>query len=316
MCNQTSTFRGIYVIVLLTLCACSTHQAPLAATAAAPVALASPDEKPVSILTSPIAPTVLSGTISPTPYSIQPTLSSTPITATITPFPTLSAQEREEWMRLLFKTNGDCGPPCFWRIVPGKTDFNQAKGLMTRLGLELIHTTPSFYGVPYRYKNDFGGEILFEVEDDIVASLSVSMNIDLESPRSEWMAYWPENILRTYGVPSLIRLFRSMQHDGNEPLYIYIDYDLFFDDQDVIISYRSVFIDEIGEDFYHFCPGRAPVPSMRMWYGKEPHYPPSRTTGTSLEEAAALTNEEFYRLITESPETACFDLKVSAFAGQ
>jgi hypothetical protein len=165
------------------------------------------------------------------------------------------------------------------------------------------------------------GGIDFTVKDEMVTGIRVNLGIDSKQvPRSDWAAYTPEVIFKTYGIPSGIRFWLSYNRDNQPPgqdIRYRMDMLLFFDSLDVIVVYDNGPV-ERTDGFYHYCPAQSDSSSISisMWVGKDAFHPPDHDMGISLENATTLSLQEFYQLITENPGTACIDLKAEAFKDQ
>ena len=46
-----------------------------------------------------------------------------------------------ESIKAFLRNPGDCEVPCFLGIIPGNTTFNEAKIILSQLGVELFSTT-------------------------------------------------------------------------------------------------------------------------------------------------------------------------------
>jgi len=229
-------------------------------------------------------------------------------TLTLTPPVTLKADEAKEKMKSLLQESMDCNAPCFWGITPDQTTLGEAKNIFTRFGLSLeyVNRRSDFQFYSMRHDFDTGLSIGSDltIQNGIVKTLVVHIHPEDKKTRipKEWSAYAPETLINRYGNPSKVTFDVDR---GPSPGY---GIALFFDAVDLIVYYGS---SDLGPGL-QICPLLDRVDHIRIWMGKNPHYPPSNDR-IPLDEATSMTIEEFSTLMTNKPEKACFTLNINAF---
>ena len=292
---------------------------------------------PSTILPSPILP---SETMQP-PTAINtsiPTQTLTPTllspSPTITSAPTLTAQERETYVRELLRTNASCELPCWWGIVPGATTWKEAEQFLQHVGAivastsgpdksTIVHETGGF---------DFEGEYISDhyttVYNDIaftelggfVTSVHISSSGSANPIefQSAFDYYSPQQVITKYGKPSRVWMTTtSLSGYGNTGKNGY-DLWMFFDHLGFLIGYEGRVEDA---PIYHVCPrfeNGEDIYSLDL-YLQSPDDPSpiekndsilnsgGRSSVLNIENAAGISVEEFYELFIQNDQPACFD---------
>ena len=224
----------------------------------------------------------------------------------------------------LLRTNGNCSSPCIWGIIPNQTTLAEARNFL--LTMDQILDLPSGYPKEFRFKNQDGslghvGAGGFTVQNGVITGIELFVTYNISgTARSDWTAFTPEGIFNAYGVPSEIRFWLIYDHDtpppGEDFTYWTIML-LFYNNISVSIVYDFGLTERKG-DFYRYCPAPVDSPSVGigMRIGKDVFHHQTDDAAIRLEDAASLSRQEFYQLITENPGTACIDLKAEAFKDQ
>jgi len=246
---------------------------------------------------------------SPTPVS--PTANLAP-TATETPTlpATLEPEQVRETIKTLLQESGDCDAPCFLGIMPGRTTLEEAKKIFASLGLPVNSTTQDnkeFYGIAYDFDGGLSIRVILTVQEDVVKNLRVGIidETQVGVPR-QWSAYSPETLISRYGAPSRVDFF--LGRVAPTPTH---SMDLYFEEEKLIVEYTGVNLLNVNLPKVEICPLTNQVDYIQIWMGNDPQYPPS--PGVPLEEAASLTMDQFSKLMTRSPDKACFNLKEEKF---
>jgi len=269
----------------------------------------------LTVTPRPTTTPTLTATRLASPTIIPPTSTSTSTqTPTLTPPPTLEPDQAEEAIQTLLEEPLDCLAPCFWGITPGQTMLGEATNIITRLGLPVNSTTVDqkiYYGTNYKFESGLSIRVVLPIHLDIVKNVEISITPEKSQPGvpREWLAYSPETLIARYGPPSKAGFWvtRAAGPGGFSMV-------MYFDEVDLIVEYDSRDFDPIyaGEKLSHrVCLLTNEINHVRVWMGKNPENPPGGET--PLEEAAALTLEEFAALMLGDPENACVELKDDAF---
>ena len=243
------------------------------------------------------------GTPLPAP-SLTPTLSPTR-TPTAPPQPTLAPEQARKIIMTVLQEPVDCAAPCFWGIIPGKTELGEANDILTHLGLEIKSTTldnKDFYGFKYDFDSGLSVITTLTVTKDIVRNLRVDIGPEKQvvGVKREWLAYSPETLINRYGRPSSVVFALDWGPRS------FFDMVMYFDAVDLIVEYSGYDIIHKEKGSPRICPLTAQFEAVNLWMGKDPVYPPGG--GVPLEEATGMTMEEFSKVITGDPDKACFEL--------
>lgn len=265
----------------------------------------------IDTITEEISPTVKpKATETPKP-PIIPTFSSTAtIIQTQTPDIRL-AQGKGNLFSLVIK----CDEPCFWGIIPDKTSFIEAKNIFQQVGLNLSITTPDHYATSFSLSNTLRADVIIRSPNSIVTNVRIVISgLDqVGINKNLWSAYFFENVLNMYGIPTKIGFFVDPPH---EPPYntgkVFLTNVLFYENQNLIIEYYGgLLVDKNG--IYEYCPGQIVPKSISIWFGKNPENAPDPNQFVGLDDANTLNNSDFVRIVLQNPQLTCVDLKVSAF---
>jgi len=213
--NWTYLSVGIMVGQLVLLTACSVHRP-------------SPEGLLISLTPSPsvILPSATPMRL-PSPVPSTPTSSPThtPAPPTITPRPTLTAEERWAIAKEMLETNGGCELPCWWGIIPGKTDWQSVKEWFTAIG-GFVFEIPS----PERLF-DYYIDMSFEHNHGIVESITVMSEIargyNSQHFAQDWRRYSLDQVLTRYGLPSqvYIQFVPPLEQDAPAYYQLWLVYD-------------------------------------------------------------------------------------------
>ena len=264
-----------------------------------------------------------------TAATYSPTLRTLPtITPTFTPQPTLTTGEQDIHVRELLKTNAGCQLPCWWGISPGKTSWKDAEHFLRYLGATIgqteLETGATLHWAKLQGNSSYisPGFIEGEVQEGIVDTIFVGGNHSGTQNQSDfesmWESYSPKQIVTKYGVPSRVLLDTTgetgLSPTGANGYTIWIIYDQ--------LGFMIRFVGFVADlPVYHFCPelqkGADDIShiNLTLQYPDNPlplewddailSTQPSRAK--SIQEAAGISVDEFYRLFTQTDEPACFD---------
>ena len=231
-------------------------------------------------------------------------------TTTLTPLATLEPKQANETIKTLLQEPVDCSAPCFWGIIPGRTTLDEAKNVFHRLGLQtksIAYEGKEFYGTEYDFDSGVSILVNLTTQDKVVENLRVDINPETQKagvPR-EWRAYSPETLMKRYGAPSRVEFFVGRVAVISYTMIVY------FDKLDLIVEYGGYNVGVGTEKSFRVCPLVDQQDSIRIWLGANPENPPG--TAISLEKATSMTLEDFSKLMTGNPNTACLDLKEQLF---
>ena len=224
------------------------------------------------------------------------------------PIPTLPPEQADKLLRELLWNNPECSAPCFMGVTPGETTLEEANSLFTPLDpwyyCELDDNHNGQCSTSHRFDTDLSIYIWLSIESGIVKNLQIPItlpNSQSHQTRKDWWVVSPEYLIEQYGVPSKVNIFADLG-----PTLTYA-IDMYFDANNMIYSYGSY---DFGVDM-RICPKSDRFESISIWMGKDPINPPLETV--PLEEATAMTLEEFSNLLTSDIDGACFTLNKAAF---
>lgn len=271
--------------------------------------------------------------------TIQPTLTPSPTRITPTPVPyptfdvassTLSEEAATQNLIELLETNRGCELPCWWGIVPGKTQVDSIESTFVPLGFDWYRDYEALRdNTPYQASISLTsgvGKIVGKVQSIEVRGGAGEETYD----RNEaWRPYAIPRILERLGIPDDIYVFYPFRFDpGGMQAYRLFFY---YHDLGVEIDYlgKASLIDE-KPGWAQACPSILETDEINLLLfqpGAVPNYLrrtlPSSTLplpklpeGTnpydvvSWEQATESSLDEFWRLFTESEEgMVCFDFK-------
>ena len=220
-------------------------------------------------------PVGVDGTPSATPQStrqvtVTPTPSSSPAPPAV---PTLHPDELEEHVLELLQTNGGCGLPCWWGIVPGQTTWRDARSTLESLGLTAVkYSDPNLtnYSTSQWLPGyDISMGQLFDVDDSgrvqliWAAGVTVREN-DWVYAAPEFLEAWSHYTLRqmvaTYGAPSdvLIHVAQNTADGLMMPFQVL----LFYADQGILVRYYGPA--ELLGDQLVVCPDHSHI-ELWLW---------------------------------------------------
>jgi hypothetical protein len=262
-------------------------------------------------MTLTISPTE-SRTITTTlPSSQSNTLPYTPIpvSETSTPLPTFTLEQARSYVLDLLNTNGNCRLPCWWGIIPGHTNWQEASRVLKTFsihfsvypiqdGLYAEVSFPTPMEVPYAYE-------LFQsylIIDDVVQEIEV-YNYDFASH------YYLPEFLKTYGQPEEIWIRTEQPGVRSSGPFELV---LFYPSQGILMNTPGG-DGSIEGNIIRNCLRNMNWPFLYLWSPEQQKtfieaeqqyltYPDS-TFFLSLFEATGMTVEEFYENFID-PETA------------
>lgn len=241
-------------------------------------------------------------TPSPIPtYTLRPTKT---LTTQPTLIPTLKPEQAKSAIFQLLKNNSDCSEPCFWGIRPG-VDIQTVRDSFSHLG--------------YKFQSNGFVEIEIDkqiailswvkIQDGKVKNLQAEIT-EIEHPEivitnQDWQAFRVDSILGAYGKPSRIGVDLDHWSDfaGYQIYFIY-------DELDFAVGYSGHSFN--SEPTLQICLlADEDIDRFNFWIGKDARgYPnPAKT----VEEATSLSLDEFYTLIVDGKENACFNIDTGIF---
>jgi hypothetical protein len=281
---------------------------------------------PPTMVNSPSTPTSTQPRPTSTPSRPIPTVATPSRTPTLPP--TLTAVEREAYVKELLRTNAGCDLPCWWGIMPGKSQWAETARFLEIIGVKTIGRSEPFG----RIKHETGGfdfvssfvqnSISFSEVSGLVDYILVDGTgyHDVTAFQEAWQTYAPLEIIQKYGKPSRVWLESSYSYDT--PFSGYALW-LFYDQSGFLIMYAG----SIGpkKPIYHICPrfegdyikevnlylqsaeSEKPLEELTYYYsypGREDYFQPI--------EKAGITIDEFYNAFLQE-EQPCFDVPGNIF---
>jgi hypothetical protein len=232
---------------------------------------------------------------------------------TSTPTVTLSPQNIEATIYPLLQDPINCSIPCFWGIIPKRSSMEEVNNFFN--SLSLIHRQGKdnklglfYYSVNYDSFTGGDSSVIFYSKDNTLIDniVIVPDNSQQERNRINWSAFSPENLINKFGQPSRISLALD-----RGPNYV-IGMIIYFETADLIAFYSGYNMIPERPDNPQLCPLTASFDHIWLGEGLNPPDAPSFTT-VPLEKATSLTVEEFYKLVINNPQQACFIIKGEVF---
>lgn len=248
--------------------------------------------------------------------SSPPTVSSTPTvkpTLILTPYATLSQIDAEQTVKKMMRENGNCIAPCFWGLIPDNTSLQDAVAWMDTLyrsfGRKGVfvgsENSQTLYNATFHIKDKMDiGIVLWEKSDDL---LNIDVQVfglsDKNISSDDWLAFRPESLMKTYGVPKQVNIYLSQSP-------VEYSYGLIFYYDQLIVEYHNG--DIVPSESTHICPLREhETESFYFLLGSELKHTPIGEK--NIEEITQLAVDDFYALLTGDPRKACFDVNFDAY---
>ncbi len=254
-----------------------------------------------------------SSTLTPTITFTQPISTVTP-TSIPTPVDTLEPVIANATLEPLLRDPLNCSEPCFWGIIPGQTDFEEAKLFFSRLGFIPFEGTDDefggqFYTIHYETKNGEDSSVILSALSNKVINIVIKPRIirQEEGSSRDWIAYSQETFIKKYGQPSRVEFNLAWPGLGGSEIIM----TMYFNAVDLIVSYTGENTLPSSNHSPRLCPLTDPFDYVRLWLGPNPPHTP--LTGVPLEEATSLTMDQFTQLMLGDPQKACFVVNGDVF---
>jgi hypothetical protein len=216
-----------------------------------------------------------------------------------TPMPTLSVEESTKFIKELLLNNGGCKLPCFWGIVPGTTEWNNAKVFLKTFAeiREGIYYSIKIQDPEYPRVNLIEFKVQEGIIVEVVAGPPITRNFTVDK------------ILIDYGKPEEVYLLTYKNAPASPvPAFLVLNYQ----HQGILAQYEFA-SEKINDIEFSIC--SQPIgPSMwlrspkkmlteleinQSVLGPEPSY-----TLRKIDEVSDISVEEFYDKFKGS--SACF----------
>lgn len=254
---------SVFIIIIYVLAACNSEQfvsdqnlTKLASTPPTTMLATDVNGPNIQVATRTIKPTELSGTPTPTLFVTNQTGAiSTPLPQSLTPLPILTEDQAQELVLELMKNNAGCELPCFWRIIPGETSWQNAYLFLSSFtyridegpidkslknGIENLTASFQVYNNIPSYSDPISSRYL--VTNGIVEKIDVF-------PRGTELRYQIHTVLTEYGFPDEVLLFLSDVSPAGKPwFYFYI----FYVEKGITAIYNNEA--QFNEDIFEACP--------------------------------------------------------------
>jgi hypothetical protein len=197
---KKETFACLLFVAILASCS------PLRNDISSPQVMMSATPIPVIISTK-------LATITPLPTST--------ILSVQTRLPTLNAQNPSVAVKELLENNGGCQLPCWWGVIPGRTNWEDAYNLLSPIANTVYESTTGnpelinvamFFPAPYPLSGEF--RQVYRVKDGIVERIEIL-------PQGYSKYSLPNGLLREFGNPEMIFLGGSIDQPQSFQLILY-----------------------------------------------------------------------------------------------
>ncbi|PKN93563.1 MAG: hypothetical protein CVU44_09445 [Chloroflexi bacterium HGW-Chloroflexi-6] len=127
--------------------------------------------------------------------------------------------------------------------------------------------------------------------------------LDENIKSDDWLAFRPESLMKTYGVPKKVEIYLSQSP-------VAYSYGIIFYYDQLIIEYHNG--DIIPSKNTRICPLREhETKSFYFGVGREFEHTP--IGGKNIEELTQLSVNDFYNILTGDPQKACFNVNFDAY---
>lgn len=244
-----------------------------------------------------------------------PTLTRTPSltpTLTLTAWPTYPPNEALAIVLELFETNGGCQLPCWWRIVPGETRWDDTGNFLSAVAVRINGVSKSqgvfsaFFPVTEFMSSDRMFKVQFNIKNNIIVAIHVGgSDININSPQS---------ILSSFGQPDEVWISTSRSAYGNPDLpFIFV---LYYSSKGLYVA-AAVDGGVVGE-IVRGCPHQATGSALGLLPPREGltfaeasdrtiFFGESASDFKPLQDVTELTVEEFYLRYREEGPQECLE---------
>ena len=244
------------------------------------------------------------------------------VTPTSKPSPTfastLSGAEQKDYIFELIKTNAKCRLPCWWGILPGRDDWQDAYRLMIYIGLPISNISLDNGAILHSSRDYLDDSVhtvfnFYEKQKHIEA-ISILVQEGYRNPALVfrfWRNYSPEQIIKDYGQPTRIMVNLFGTETGAIKYYLF----LFFDDQGFLAFYqgKAGMPDELN---YRVCPTWEDptwLPFLELYLQSPENKTPLEqlaqlsSNPQPLQKISQTTVEEFTASVLNGIKPSCFD---------
>jgi hypothetical protein len=286
---------------------------------------ATPSKKAVEKPTATLNEQKITPTILLTPASTRAPNPSVLPTQTWTPIPTFDPQEKQWLIGSYFTDARDCEIPCWWKIIPGQTTWQEARQILSPLDTEKgPYTNTRLLKYFYTFQqatelSPLGFELVVWIDDDRVIAVQTNsqwIKTDLDASLA--------GLLKTFGQPGQIWVQVDADSPGSETAY---QLELFYQDQGVLIRVNGKAL--LTEKSVILCPqkkGKNDFPPSILLFSS-PDYDNyekltsdlygNRTSGIStfiFRRLSTLTNgfgeDEFFTSFLDKQSDACIEISI------
>jgi hypothetical protein len=233
----------------------------------------------------------------------------------------LTQEEIQFQVEELMRNNSNCTAPCFWGIVPGRTDLLKSANIIFPLGtLELPifdKNGYAFYNAYINYADKIKIDITVGEFQSIIENLKVNMSNISGKPLSnfDYEAFSLNNILESYGTPSSIEFWLSTPTEFTTSDSIAYNYRLYYVTKELVIEYSGQQPTSKFTDSLKVCPLKdKSIDKVVFNLGINANNFPS--SGIHPDNAISLATQEFTSLMVDDPEKACFSINSDAFSSK
>lgn len=138
-----------------------------------------------------------------------------------TPLPTLNSQNPSIAVKDLLEKNSNCQLPCWWGVIPGRTNWESAKNALSPIANNVYESTTAnqdltivtmFFPAPYPLPGEF--RQVYRVKNNLVDRIEI-----LPQHFSKYSL--PNGLLQEFGIPEMIFLGGSIEQPQNFQLILY-----------------------------------------------------------------------------------------------
>ena len=240
-----------------------------------------------------------------------------PITPMPSPIPTLSLTDKKMITSEFYEANGNCELPCWWGIIPGKTDWQEAELLLNSVAIELYTSAESEFDDRYSVGVDLPVSVDLSSRELLIQYYWIVngkvMLIESEAPRPSSKIYTVSKILNMYGRPKEVQIETYAYSHGEINTFSIA---LFYPDKGILVRYGALanFLD----DYVSGCVGSG-TGSVVVWSPEQNLSFAEALNGTrglgtfgeqyykSLEEATEMDIETFYQTYLDPDTETCIE---------
>lgn len=208
---------------------------------------------------------------------------------------------------------GDCPSTCFLGIIPGKTSTNEARTILSFLGLDwegFYSRGNSYIDFEHQDKDGLRISSSLESKEQLINNIEILMDPSQSKRKipTEWGIFSPVTIIQRFGTPSQVNFDIAFAPDTPVPG---VGMTFVFNKINLTVDYFGESIMKSGKESQELCPLIVRWDEVRVYMGDR--YDQIEHNRAAINDVAEITTSEFASLFQKPPEEACFKINLDYF---